>query len=370
LPDAEVWQALHRVFEDGTWGTYLGGNVAQLEERLRAYHETAFAVTCGSGTFAVEAALRALKVGPGDEVILSAYDYPGNFLAVHAVGAHPVLVDVAPANWNLGPDRVAAAAGPRTRAVIAAHLHGGLVPMRQLMALARAHGLAVIEDAAQSPGALVEGRRAGTWGDAGILSFGGSKLLSAGRGGAILTPHAEVQQRLRLVLQRGNHICPLSELQAAVLIPQLDRLEERNCHRLANVRRLLDLLARIPGLRPFTNDLPGSMPAFFKLGFQYDAEAFGLPRATLVAALRAEGMAFSEGFRGLHVGRSARRFRAGTDLTEADRAHRGIVGLHHPILLGTAADMETIASAIQKIHEHAGLLADQPVTPADVFDDL
>ena len=121
---------------------------------------------------------------PGDEVILAAYDYPGNFLSVHAVGARPVLVDVAPGDWNLCPEKVAEAVRPQTRAVIASHLHGGLVPMARLMELAAGHGLAVIEDAAQCPGALVQGRKAGTWGDVGVLSFGGSKLLSAGRGGA------------------------------------------------------------------------------------------------------------------------------------------------------------------------------------------
>src|SRR5262249_27521235 len=142
--------------------------------------------------FAVELALRALKVGPGDEVVLAAYDYPGNFLSVHAVGAHPVLVDVELGNWNLGPERLAEAIGPATRAVIASHLHGGLVPMREVMEVAAARGVAVVEDAAQAPGAEVQGRKAGTWGDAGVLSFGGSKLLTAGRGGALLTRRADV----------------------------------------------------------------------------------------------------------------------------------------------------------------------------------
>src|SRR5439155_1399263 len=127
------------------------------------------ALACGSGTFAVELALRALKVGPGDEVMLAAYDYPGNFLCVHAVGATPVLVDIHPDNWNLDPARLEEACGPATRAVIVSHLHGGLVPMREVMGFAAARGIRVIEDAAQCPGAVVQGRRAGSWGDAGGL---------------------------------------------------------------------------------------------------------------------------------------------------------------------------------------------------------
>src|SRR3989440_8110529 len=146
----------------------------------------------------------------------------------------PVLVDVAPDNWNLAPERLAAALGPSTRALIVSHLHGGLVPVRAVTALAAEHGVRVVEDAAQVPGAVVQGRRAGTWGDVGVLSFGGSKLLTAGRGGALLTRRPDVHQRARTVLHRANAVCPLSELQAAVLIPQLDELDGRNARRAAS----------------------------------------------------------------------------------------------------------------------------------------
>src|SRR5438046_3177591 len=134
--DPAVLDALQAAFQDGSWGKYHGRYVERLEERLRAYHATDFALTCASGTFAVELALRALKIGPGDEVLLSAYDYPGNFLSVHAVGAMPVLVDVDPDNWNLDPTRLPAAIGPNTRAVIVSHLHGGIVPMSALTKIA------------------------------------------------------------------------------------------------------------------------------------------------------------------------------------------------------------------------------------------
>src|SRR5262249_16778136 len=159
--------------------------------------------------------------------------------------------DVDPNNWNLAPERLEAAAGPNTRAVIVSHLHGGVVPMPQVLAVAAARGLRVIEDAAQCPGALVHGRRAGTWGAPGVLGFGGSKLLTAGRGGALLTRHADVHQRVRLALNRGNTTCPLSELQAAVLLPQVDKLDARNVRRAAAVRLLTAGLADVPGLRPF-----------------------------------------------------------------------------------------------------------------------
>jgi dTDP-4-amino-4,6-dideoxygalactose transaminase len=354
--DAAVQEALHAAWRDGSWGRYFGGHVERLEQRLAAEYGVGHALTCGSGTFAVELALRALKVRPGDEVVLAAYDYPGNFLAVHAVGALPVLAEVDPHNWNLSVDRLADAFRPATRAVLVAHLHGGLVAMRQLTELAAARGVRVIEDAAQCPGARVQGRPAGTWGDVGVLSFGGSKLLTAGRGGAILTGHADVAQRARVLLHRGNHVCPLSELQAAVLPPQLDHLAEHNAHRRSQVALLGRLLDGVPGLGLFRNAVEDSAAAYYKVGFRFDAAAFGLGRSRFVAAVRAEGVAVDEGFRALHVGRSPSRWGSGGPLAEAERAGAGAVVLHHPVLLGGEREIEEVAAAVRKVHAHAALL--------------
>src|SRR5207302_8956136 len=101
-----------------------------------------------------------------------------------------------------------------------------------------AHGVGVVEEPAQAPGATVQGGPAGAWGDVAVLSFGGSKLLSAGRGGALLTRHPDVHQRARIALNRGNVVCPLSELQAAVLLPQIDGLAQCHARRRRAVARL------------------------------------------------------------------------------------------------------------------------------------
>ena len=352
-PDDAVSQALQSAYRDGSWGKYAGGRVERLEQRLAHDHHVEFALACGSGTFAVELALRALKVGPGDEVVLAAYDYPASFLGVHAVGATPVLIDVAAHNWNFAVDRLAAACTSATRAVIVSHLHGGLVPMKALIEVAKAAGIGVIEDACQAVGAVVEGRPAGSWGDVGVLSFGGSKLLTAGRGGAILTRRADVHQRARVAMHRGNVLCPLSEMQAAVLGPQLDQLAERHRRRLHNVRLLAECLKNVAGLRLFENRMTEGEPAYYKLGFQFDEQAFGLSRKRFVAAMRAEGVAMDEGFRALHIGRSPKRLRRSGSLAESERAHRGVVVLHHPILLGSTEDMQQIAAAVEKVQTHA-----------------
>jgi dTDP-4-amino-4,6-dideoxygalactose transaminase len=354
-PDESIRQALETAFANGTWGQYQGGNVEQLEARLRTWTGLAHALTCASGTLAVEVALRAAGVRPGDEVVLAAYDYGGNFLSIHAVGARPVLVDIAPHNWNLCPLALRSALGPRTRAVVVSHLHGGLVPMRDLVEQCRAREIVVVEDAAQATGAVVEGRCAGTWGDVGVYSFGGSKLLAAGRGGALVTARADLHQRARLVLGRGNNlVAPLSELQAAVLLPQFDLLAARHEQRLAAVQCLESALADLPGLRLFRNEVDGS-PAYYKVGLQYDEDRFGLSRPRLVAAARAEGIALDEGFRALHAGRSANRFSAMGPLPEAERAQRGCVVLHHPVLLEDAM-IDRVAAALRRIHAWADRL--------------
>src|SRR5262249_41315413 len=302
--------------------------------------------------FAVELALRALKIQPGDEVIVAAYDYPGNFLSVHAVGARPVLIDVTPENWNLDVRQLAGAFSAHTRAILVSHLHGGLVAMRELTASAHARGLAVIEDSAQCPCATVEGKKAGAWGDVGILSFGGSKLLSAGRGGALLTHRADVLQRAKTWNLRGNLVCPLSELQAAVLLPQIEKLDARNAQRAVAARAFTERLRDFPGLRAFPNHVTDSQPGYYKLGFQYDATRLGLDRRRLLEAMRLEGIALDEGFRAAHIGRSPKRFRALGDLPEATRAHEGTIILHHPVLLEPLEALEEVVTAFRNVHAH------------------
>src|SRR5262249_62055416 len=121
------------------------------------------------------------------------------------VGAAPVLVDLDPASWQMSLDRLPEAVSPATKIIIASHLHGGQVPMAQLMAFAAERGLSVIEDAAQCPGAIVQGRPAGTWGDVGVFSFGGSKLPSAGRGRARVAPPARAAPRDQHRRRPGTH---------------------------------------------------------------------------------------------------------------------------------------------------------------------
>lgn len=350
----EISSALKHILEEGAWGKYHGPNVPLLAERLAAYHEVEFVELCCSGTFAVELALRALKIGPGDEVMLAGYDFGGNFNDIIAVGARPVLVDVAPDNWNLNPERLTGALSADTRALLVSHLHGGVVPMGAVMDFARGHGIKVIEDACQMPGARIGGRSAGTTGDIGIISFGGGKLLSAGRGGALLTSSPEIRQRAHLYCHRGNHAYPLSELQAAVLLPQLERLDGRNQQRAAGVEKLSAGLTSLAGLRPLVNSVSADKPGYYKLGFQYNPQAFGgLSREKFVRAARAEGVEFNAGFRAFHLCKSARRFRTGSDLSFAAVADANMLVLHHPVLLEDVKAVDQVVHCVFKLRRWA-----------------
>jgi perosamine synthetase len=347
--DPDVLAALQRAYADGSWGRYHGTNCRQLSLRLAELHQSQFAILCCSGTFAVELALRGLKIGPGDEVLLAGYDFPGNFRSIEAVGARPVLVDVAPENSNLDPSLIASACGPATKALIASHLHGGIVPMRAVMEIARERGLTVVEDACQCPGTMVEGRIAGTWGDVGVLSFGGSKLLTAGRGGALVTSRADVHQRVKLFCERGNLAFPLSELQAAVVIPQLEKLNARNLHRCQSAEYLHRHFEALPSLRPLVNRVSDSLPGYYKLGLHYIVDELGgHSREEFVAAVQAEGVAIGAGFRDFSL-RSLRRCRHVGQLPNVRRAGSAMLVLHHPVLLSPRETLDGVAAALAKV---------------------
>lgn len=346
--------ALERAYADGSWGRYHGPHTLELAAALAERFGVEYVSLCCSGTFAVQLALRALGVGRGDEVVLAAYDFPGNFRSIEAVGGVPVLVDIAVHNWNLDPSRLQEAIGPKTRAILVSHLHGGLAPMREIVAFACERGLRVVEDACQAPGAIVEGRPAGTWGDAGVLSFGGSKLLTAGRGGAVLTRHADAHQRAKVFCEQGNHAYPLSELQAAVLVPQLAALGVRNEQRAHSVEIISKVLAGARGIERLENRLNGSRPVYYKLGFKYDAQSLaGASRADFITEVQANGVALDAGFRGF-VRRGVRRCRHAGSLDEAARASECALVLHHPILLESEQMVRRAAETVVAVARAVG----------------
>lgn len=364
--DPDVDHAIQSAVADGSWGRYHGPHVAALESELAAFHGVEFALTCASGTLAVELALRAIPVRPGDEVIVGGYDYPANLLSVLATDAVPVLVDVTSSGCVLDVANLEPARTPATRAVLVSHLHGDLVDMPVVREWGDRHGVAVIEDAAQSPGAFVGGRRAGTWGDLGVLSFGGSKLLTAGRGGAIISSCRRLAQRVRVLCHRaGNQVYPLSEIQAAALLPQLRKLDSRNQQRQESVAAILDELDDLSGLsavvRRFFPGCEGNQPVFYKLGFRCgDSPDASRLRDDFANRAIAEGVALAAGFPAAHIGRSPKRFRRVGSLDNAEALHHSMLVLHHPILLGTREELQRVADTIRRLYHDARQTAGLP----------
>jgi dTDP-3-amino-3,4,6-trideoxy-alpha-D-glucose transaminase len=235
----------------------LGPEVEAFESEWADYCGTEHAVGVSSGTDALALALRALGIGAGDEVIVPANSFVATAEAVTLVGATPRLVDVEPGTALIDLDGVAAAIGPRTRAIVPVHLYGRTVDMSRVLPLARDAGIAVVEDAAQAHGAWIGGRRAGAVGDCGCFSFYPAKNLGAwGDGGAVVTDDDALADRIRLLRSHGerpryHHRVPgttarLDAIQAAVLRVKLRRLDGWNRRRRHNAAALSAALARSP----------------------------------------------------------------------------------------------------------------------------
>jgi dTDP-4-amino-4,6-dideoxygalactose transaminase len=218
----------------------MGDQVKQLEEAVAAYCGARFGVACASGTDALLLSLKTLNLQSGDEVITSPFTFFATAGAIANAGGTPVFVDIDPVTFNFHMGQVAAAITPRTRAIVPVHLFGQMVPMEQVMALAEAHGLAVIEDAAQAIGARreIDGTwcRAGELGTTGAFSFFPSKNLGAwGDGGMIVTQDEGLAERLRKLRTHGGAKqyyheevgtnSRLDALQAAVLLAKLAHLD-------------------------------------------------------------------------------------------------------------------------------------------------
>jgi dTDP-3-amino-3,4,6-trideoxy-alpha-D-glucose transaminase len=236
----EIDRAIRDVLESGWF--ILGAQCRALEAELAAFIGTDDAVGVASGTDAIELALRALEVGAGDEVVTQANTCVPTVAAIARAGATPVLCDVEPDAGTMDPESLAGAIGSRTRAVVPVHLYGQCCDMDSIMEIADARGLAVIEDCAQSLGAELRGRKAGTFGAAGCFSFYPTKNLGAfGDGGAIATDDEALARRLRLLRQYGQqdryrHVASgvnsrFDELQAAILRAKFPHLDSWNRRR-------------------------------------------------------------------------------------------------------------------------------------------
>ncbi|MBS1723338.1 MAG: DegT/DnrJ/EryC1/StrS family aminotransferase [Armatimonadetes bacterium] len=237
----EIDAAVAEIFATSAY--VLGKWNRELEAKVAAIHGVRHGIAVNSGTDALRIAMQACDIGPGDEVITTAFTFVASVETIVQLGATPVFVDIDEATYNMDPSKVAAAVTSRTKAIMPIHLFGQLANVSEIERIAKEHGLTVVEDAAQAVGNHYEGKAAGNWGRAAGLSFYVTKNLgAAGDGGLILTNDDEVKERSlslrihgmgreRYYYDEVGYTSRMAELQAAVLTCKLARLDDWNRRR-------------------------------------------------------------------------------------------------------------------------------------------
>ncbi|MDR3575100.1 MAG: DegT/DnrJ/EryC1/StrS family aminotransferase [Anaerolineaceae bacterium] len=255
----EIFGGMEKVFE--SMHLFLGENVQALEKEFAGFCGVQFGLGVSDGTSALQIILRALGIGPGDEVITVSHTFIATAEAIILAGATPVFVDVVGDTCLMDVSKVEAKITPRTKAILPVHLYGQTVDMDPLMELAARHGLRVIEDACQAHGAIYKGRRAGSLGDAAGFSFYYSKNLGAlGEGGFISTNDSEIYRKARMIRDHGSDRryyhdmigfnARLDEIQAVVLRAKFPHLNEYNELRRRNAKKYNELLTNLPVVTP------------------------------------------------------------------------------------------------------------------------
>lgn len=302
----EEAEAVARVLRSGMLCSVWGSEARALEREFAAMYDVPHAIACSSGTAALHLAVGAVDPDPGDEIITSPLTDFGTIIPILRQNAVPVFADVDPATGILDPASVEKQISERTRAILVVHLFGIPAPMADFQALARDHGLVLIEDCAQALLAEPEpARYAGTYGDIGCFSLQQTKHITTGDGGLVITRDDALARRMRLFADKGwprdtgertnlflaaNY--RMTELQAAVGRAQLTKLPDVVARRRRTAQALTDRIGPLTGLNPPA--LPGSV--YWQYPIVIDPEAAGGSNATWVEALAAEGIPASAGY--------------------------------------------------------------------------
>jgi L-glutamine:2-deoxy-scyllo-inosose/3-amino-2,3-dideoxy-scyllo-inosose aminotransferase len=399
-PKWPVWddkeeKGLLEVLRSGIW-SYNGPKELGFNKAFAKYIGAEYAISVANGTVTLQLALEACGVGLGDEVIVPGLTWQATAAAVLDVNAIPVLVDVNGDNWCIDPTEVEKAITPRTKAIIPVHLYGCFADMDAVMTIARKHNLKVIEDCAHKHGGELNGKKAGSIGDVGSFSFQLSKLMTAGEGGALTTSDPELFEKLDALrncgrrpekeesadkgaglygsegdfIQSGNY--RITDFQAALLIESLKRLPEQNQVRGENAKYLNSLLAELPGILPMKNDDTEALGACYNFSFRYNKDEFKvLDVAKFREAMSKElGCSVEASYEPLNAcslytpHTKPRRYKLSEEHFKAiDPARFNLpvcykifteksVCFHHTVLMGTRADMDMVAKAIEKIYDN------------------
>lgn len=365
-PEEEA--ALISVLRSGHWGSSSGSEVREFESEFAAFQEAPHATAVANGTLALVAALRAIGVKPGDEVIVPPYTFIASASAVVLAGAVPVFADVDPDTMLLDAAAASRAVTERTVGIMPVHIGGRPCDMDAITALAQRHGLFVLEDAAQATGAEWRGRKTGTIGDLGTFSFQSSKILTAGEGGMITTADDALADLVWSMANVGRirgggwyqhefiaFNLRMTEFQGALLRSQLRRYPAQALRRARRAGQLDERLGAIDGVRvpPADDRVTSHSHALY---------TFRLPPGTdkqwFLAAVRAEGIPAEAGYVSLNripVLLQAAREASGRPHLEFEACpvsaeiESDVIWLHHNVLLGDDKDIDDVVIAVSKV---------------------
>ena len=380
----EEFTALEDAFTSLKWGgqPFPGKYADAFAKKFAAFQTAKYGQCVSTGTVAIEACLKAIQIRPGDEVIVPAYTWEGTVGPVLLLNAVPVFVDVDPETYCLDTKLIEKAITPKTKAILPVHLGMRFADMDEILRIAKKHNLKVIEDCAHAHGAMWKGQGAGSMGDLGAFSFQSSKLITSGEGGAVITNTLEYMELVQSYINAGrasltdqyhhriigfNH--RLSELQAAVLGPQLERLPQQAATREKNVKHFESRLQNTAAIKLLKPEPRITRLAPYGFMFKYFADkANDIPRAAFVGALQLEGIPCdglfyepvyksslfplkAEDFPALSWGREKPLdLRNMYSCPVADRAaYHEAVWFPHQLFVGSIADVDSIADAIEKV---------------------
>ena len=373
----EERDGLMRVLESRCWG-YQGPVEDEFSAKFAEFQGVDHVVCASNGSVTLELALKALGIGPGDEVIVPALTWLATAWCVIQVGAKPVFADVRERDWCLDPDDVRRKITPNTRAIIPVHLYSQLAQMDELLDLAKQHQLRVIEDCAHTHGSQWNGQAIGGLGDLGSFSFQHTKGMTAGEGGAITTNDQALADSLHHLINCGRSPREgvptgfgsnnrITEFQCAILLGQLSRLPDQIATRAENIEHLRQSLADIEGIHVLEPKPEATRQGMYCLSLTFDQKAVGgIPQEVFINALKAEGIPCTPPYEIIYKselwrpGARTCRFPEGVDPEErlglrascpvAERIsyETGIV-IAHQALLGSASDTQDIADAFEKV---------------------
>jgi perosamine synthetase len=297
----------------GTWSEnfYGGARVRELESEWAGYFGVKHAVSVNSATSGLYAAVGAVGISPGDEVIVAPYTMIASATAALVYGGIPVFADIDPDIFCITPESIRERITPYTKAIIVVDLFGHPADMDEIMEIARQNGLVVIEDAAQAPGAKYHGRNAGTLADIGVFSLNYHKTIHSGEGGVVVTDDDELAERVRLIRNHAEVVVGnkgtsnlvnmvgfnfrMTEIEAAIANQQLRKLENLLLPRIEAADYLTERLQIFPGIQtPVVR--PGVRHGYYLYSIRYDESKTGVSRERLVAALNAEGIPMVSGY--------------------------------------------------------------------------